>query len=60
MLQKSYKDENAAVTSFANLIPRGVKGKEQMCVLGYYLDSFLVSNKIFLCSRPYVMKYIYS
>ena len=60
MLQKSYKDENTAVTHLlCQPYSKRCQGKEQMCVLGYYLDSFLVIIKIFLCSRPYVIKYIY-
>lgn len=59
MLPRSFRDEDAAVTHL--LCHSGSKryqGKEQMCVLGYYLHPFTVLSKISFCSRPYVMKYI--
>lgn len=60
MLQKSYKDEDAAVTHlFCHSDSKRCPGKEQMDVLGYYLHPFPVVSKISFCSRLYVMKYMY-
>lgn len=47
------------LTSFAIVVPRGVKGKSNVCAR-LLSTSFSAVHKIFFCSRPCGMKYINS